>query len=96
MTNNLARRIWDYRNSLNFCNFGRHKNFIYVATFELKDEETAKAKTLDKSHFNERDRSVAWYNILKEVRRGRCLKCCLCGEKGATMTCNNPKCQATV
>ena len=43
MTNNLARRIWDYRNSLNFCNFGRHKNFIYVATFELKDEETAKA-----------------------------------------------------
>ena len=45
--------------------------------------------------FNGKDHGIVWYNILREVRRGRCLKCCLCGEKGATMTCNNPKCHAT-
>ncbi len=42
MTGNLTRRIWDYRNGLNFCNLGRKKKFIYITTFELNNEQTAK------------------------------------------------------
>ena len=37
-----------------------------------------------------------WFNVLREVRRGRCLKCFICGAKGATMTCGKKMCRATV
>ena len=37
-----------------------------------------------------------WYNILRDVRRSRSLKCFICGAKGASMTCNNKRCKATV
>lgn len=37
-----------------------------------------------------------WYNILRDVRRSRSLKCSICGLKGASMTCNNKRCRITV
>ena len=58
-------------------------------------EEAGAESSTESLQPDDRDHSVVWYNILREVRRGRCLKCCLCGEKGATMTCNCPRCQAT-
>ncbi|EQC36352.1 hypothetical protein SDRG_06457 [Saprolegnia diclina VS20] len=37
-----------------------------------------------------------WYNIAKELRRGRLLKCNLCGQKGATLGCNYDACIVTM
>ncbi|KDO20632.1 hypothetical protein SPRG_12989 [Saprolegnia parasitica CBS 223.65] len=37
-----------------------------------------------------------WYNIAKELRRGRLLKCNLCDQKGATLGCNYDACTVTM
>ena len=39
---------------------------------------------------------TVWYNILRDVRRSRSLRCSLCGLKGASMTCYNKRCRSTV
>jgi hypothetical protein len=33
-----------------------------------------------------------WYNVAREIRRGRVLKCSKCGIKGATIKCMHPSC----
>ncbi|ETV71037.1 hypothetical protein H257_13465 [Aphanomyces astaci] len=38
----------------------------------------------------------SWYNVAKELRRGRLLKCFHCGQKGATIGCNTESCKVTI
>ncbi|KAF0697813.1 Aste57867_11528 [Aphanomyces stellatus] len=38
----------------------------------------------------------SWYNVAKELRRGRFLKCFHCGLKGATIGCNTESCKVTI
>jgi hypothetical protein len=39
--------------------------------------------------------SVGWFNILAAIRRGKRHKCNACSRRGATITCNAPKCNHT-
>ncbi|CAK4529249.1 unnamed protein product [Aphanomyces euteiches] len=38
----------------------------------------------------------SWYNVAKELRRGRLLKCFHCGQRGATIGCNMESCKVTI
>ena len=39
--------------------------------------------------------SVGWFNVLTAIRRGKRHKCSVCSKRGATITCNAPKCNRT-